>query len=52
MQHTFFSLLTNKKERRARYIQANLDREFIAAGAPWFTIQAKTSIVKVIPSTK
>lgn len=53
MQHTFFSLLTNKKERRARHIRANLDREFMAEGAPWFTrLQEKTLNVKVASSIK
>jgi hypothetical protein len=37
MQHTLFTLLTNKKGRHARDIRASLDREFIA-GAPWFNV--------------
>jgi|GEM_PF-2109677 len=53
MQHTFFSLLTNKKERRARSIRASLNREFTAAGAPWFDgSQVKALKVKTVPSTK
>jgi hypothetical protein len=54
MQQTFFTLLTSKKERRARYIRASLDREFLTAGAPWFTdkLLEKTASVKIISSTK
>lgn len=53
MQYTFFSLLTNKKERRLRNIRANLDKELIIIGAPWFSpLQAKSLNAKADSPTK
>ncbi len=52
MQHTFFSLLTNKKERQVRSIRISLDEKLIV-GAPWFNlIGTKTIHAKVNSPTK
>ena len=36
MQHTLFTILTNKKARGKRAIAASLDKEF-TAGVPWWS---------------
>lgn len=52
MQHTFFSLLTSKKQRRLRNIEVSLNKEFMAVAAPWFDGQAEALKAKTITIIK